>query len=163
MKFLKRQGAAFYLSVIVCIMTLIALILEALSSSVEGYQMKYLGLIVFSAVAVIVLLIAAIVCSDRLGPHHLSGVIAHIVSVILLCVAFSAVLLDRVILIFAQLSFDTVNMVGWGIVAQSMIGFALFLVASILLVIASFHRSRQEKEERKRAKAERKKAKAGKA
>lgn len=143
LEFLKKQGVAFYLSVVACLMTIIGIILTAVSSSVQGYAMANLGLILFAAIAAIVLIVAGVILAGRFGAHHVAVVAVNLVAMILLCVAFGNIIMERAVLASSQFSYDAVNTVGWGVLYNSIAGLVLFLLSAILLVVGSFFKGRK--------------------
>ena len=143
LEFLKKQGVAFYLSVVACLMTIIGIILTAVSSSVQGYAMANLGLILFAAIAAIVLIVAGVILAGRFGAHHVAVVAVNLVAMILLCVAFGNIIMERAVLASSQFSYDAVNTIGWGVLYNSIAGLVLFLLSAILLVVGSFFKGRK--------------------
>lgn len=143
LEFLKKQGVAFYLSVVACLMTIIGIILTAVSSSVQGYAMANLGLILFAAIAAIVLIVAGVILAGRFGAHHVAVVAVNLVAMILLCVAFGNIIMERAVLASSQFSYDAVNTVGWGVLYNSIAGLVLFLLSAILLIVGSFFKGRK--------------------
>ena len=143
LEFLKKQGVAFYLSAVACLMTIIGIILTAVSSSVQGYAMTNLGLILFAAIAAIVLIVAGVILAGRFGAHHVAVFAVNLVAMILLCVAFGDIIMERAVLASAQFSYDAVNTVGWGVLYNSIAGLVFFLLSAILLVVGSFFKGRK--------------------
>ncbi len=143
LEFLKKQGVEFYLSVVACLMTIIGIILTAVSSSVQGYAMANLGLILFAAIAAIVLIVAGVILAGRFGAHHVAVVAVNLVAMILLCVAFGNIIMERAVLASSQFSYDAVNTIGWGVLYNSIAGLVLFLLSAILLVVGSFFKGRK--------------------
>ncbi len=92
--FFKRQikSIPFWLSAITIILSIVGIILISASTSVQGYSITSLGLINACAIIAIVCIAGGIYLSDRFGPHLWSTVIANLVALVLLAVAFANII-----------------------------------------------------------------------
>ncbi len=142
-EFFKKLGVPFYLSLVACVLTAIGIITTCVGSGVQGYAMSSLGGILFCAIAAIVLMVAGAVLSKMLGAHHFIVVALNLVALILLCVAFANVILERAVLASAQFSYDSVNTVGWGVLYNGFASIALFLISAVLLVVGAFFKDKK--------------------
>ena len=143
LEFLKKQGVTLYLVAGACLLTIVGIILTCVSSGVQGYAITSLGIILFASIAAIVLMVAGVILTDRFGAHHVAVFAVNLVAMILLCVAFGDIIMERAVLASAQFSYDAVNSVGWGVLYSSIAGLVLFLLSAILLVVGSFFKGRK--------------------
>ncbi len=146
--FCKRQlkSVNFWLSAVSVILTLVGIILISVSSSVQGYSISELAIIVVCGVFAMICMLGGIWLSDRFGPHHWSTFVANLVSIVLLSFCFANVIMARAVLTSSQFSFDAVNTVGWTVLYESFVSLGMFLVSAILLVVSGYNG--KEKEEK---------------
>lgn len=143
--FMKKQGIAFYFNVIALILGIAGLVVTLYSSNISSaYAYNALGLIVFLAIAGILLCAGAIYAPNRLGNHDLVSTVCVLGAIGTYSAIIGNVILDRVLLISGLFSYNSQNQIGWTVFYATVAGIVCLLVGIIALIIGSFLKSVKE-------------------
>ena len=107
LNFIKKQGVAFYLIVVAIILAIVGIITMLVSNSVQGYALPTLAPLLLATIFAIVLCVSGIFTSHKFSEHSVLTIALKITAVVLLTFAFGWMLLDRMVLITAQFSYDS--------------------------------------------------------
>ena len=140
--FMKKQGIAFWFNAIAIIAAIVALIGTVISSNISpAYVLGNMGMIAGLTIGCIVLLVVAVAAPMKFGNHDIVSTVALLLAVAAIGFAFREVIMDRVFLIAAQFSYDSVNMTGWRVFYASVVGMVGYFVSAIAVIIGSFLKS----------------------
>lgn len=140
-EFLKNAGIKFYISVVAFVLTLVAWIIMLVSNAVVGYSLQNAALSITFGVISLVVMAAGIVLSFKL---NLISDILMFIAFILVGVALSLTLADRVYLASGLFTWDHDNALGWQAFYTALTSVVFYLVTEVALIVAAFMSGKKE-------------------
>ncbi len=137
MGFLKKQRASFFILAFAAVIALAGLIVFAISSGVESYEMTGSGAVIFAQVVILILLVAGTYFGSKFGNKAWVSALLFI-ALVLSCLSFAFALVNRVSLAASLFTYDWSNTIGWKAFTTGMASMVIFLVVAILITVAGF-------------------------
>lgn len=138
-EFFKKQSIAFYISAFAALLSLIAMIFALVSSSVVGYSIPGIAWIVVLTILTIVAVVLIPFLSSKLKLEALSY-IGLLLSVVFTIACFGIIISARAYLVGTLwiTVLDSTNPLAVRAMNTAAVSFILYLVAAVLMVVASF-------------------------
>lgn len=135
--FLKKRSISTYIIALSAILSIIGFILFLVSNATPGYAMINSVMFIVFGVIAFVALGAAVYVSDRFGAKP--WVIAiMLLALVLMCVCFGFILLNRVEVVASLSSFDKGNMIAASALNTAIASIVLYLISVIAVTVSSF-------------------------
>lgn len=137
LEFLRKQRVSFYLCVVAALLTLVGLIVFAVSNGVENYDMSGAAGIIVAQVAAMLLLGGAAFGMAKYGDKPWVSA-CMFVAVALLSLSFAFALVNRVDLAASLFTYDWSNATGWQAFTTGIASMVIFLVAAVAVTVGAF-------------------------
>ena len=135
---IKKAGITFWFNAVAAVLSLVALILFAVTNGTQGYSVYNGGLGIALSVLGLIAVCGMTVSSLKFGSQHFLTAVLRVATIVFLFAAFGILLSDRVGLASSLFTWDSHNTIGWGALYNSIACAIMLLVAVILLTVNAF-------------------------
>lgn len=141
--FLKHAGIPFYLGAGAALAAFIGMIMLIVTNGVNGYALESGGATITLGVFTVLLAAASAACSAKFGGQHPISAVVRLAALVSGTAVAGLLLLSRVMLYSALVSWDEFNTVGWEAFNTALAGIILFAVAAVALIVSAFFNRRK--------------------
>lgn len=143
-EFLKKQGIVFYISAVSAVIALVAMIITLVSSSVVGYEIPGIAWVVVATIAVLLLVAAATVLSDK-AKNEAVIYACLLVATVLCVICFGIIISARAYLVGTLwiTVLDSTNPLAVKAMNTATAAFAMYLVSVIMFIVTGFLKAKK--------------------
>lgn len=138
-EFIKKQGVSFYISAAAAVLSIVAMIMTLVSSSVVGYSIPGVVWVVVCSIAVVVL-VALIAVNNAKWHNDLISAACMWIAVILSVICFGIIISARAYLVGTLwiTVLDSTNPLAVRAMNTATAGFVLYIVALLMFTVCGF-------------------------